>query len=103
MSDVIFITIIYLSWCSYLFNLVGQFIGVYALQDQCCRIVSALLKAFRDNPSKEIVNVLGEQLQVLIRSHKSLLSLAMLIIYLSIDSIFYVVFGVKVSGMLYAL
>ncbi|KAH9720220.1 serine/threonine-protein kinase ATM [Citrus sinensis] len=51
---------------NYLFNLVGQFIGVYALQDQCCRIVSALLKAFRDNPSKEIVNVLGEQLQFLV-------------------------------------
>lgn len=54
------------STSNYLFNLIGQFIGFYALQDQCCRIVSALLKAFRDNPSKEIFNVLGEQLQFLV-------------------------------------
>lgn len=51
-------------WCSYLFNLVSQFIGCRALQDQCCRIISALLKTFKSNPSKEIISVLGEQLQV---------------------------------------
>lgn len=50
--------------CSYLFNLVGQFIGCQALLDQCCRIISALLKTFKSKPSKEIICVLGEQLQV---------------------------------------
>ncbi|KAI9173943.1 hypothetical protein LWI28_009144 [Acer negundo] len=54
------------STSNYLFNLIGQFIGCHALQDQCCRIISALLKAFKNNPSKEIINVLGEQLQFLV-------------------------------------
>jgi ataxia telangiectasia mutated family protein len=53
-----------LNLCSYLFNLIGQFIGCLALQEQCCRIISALLKIFKSNPSKEIISVLGEQLQV---------------------------------------
>ncbi|KAF5476799.1 hypothetical protein F2P56_003496 [Juglans regia] len=51
---------------TYLFNLVGQFIGCHALQDQCCCIISTLLSTFRSNPSKEIVSVLGEQLQFLV-------------------------------------
>ncbi|XP_017973415.1 PREDICTED: serine/threonine-protein kinase ATM isoform X2 [Theobroma cacao] len=54
------------STSNYLFNLIGQFIGCHALQDQCCRIISALLKSFKSNPSKEIVGVLGEQLQFLV-------------------------------------
>ncbi|XP_022767135.1 serine/threonine-protein kinase ATM isoform X5 [Durio zibethinus] len=54
------------STSNYLFNLIGQFIGCHALQDQCCRIISALLKTFKSNPSKEIVGVLGEQLQFLV-------------------------------------
>ncbi|CAB4280796.1 unnamed protein product [Prunus armeniaca] len=54
------------STSNYLFNLVGQFIGCRALQDQCCRIISALLKTFKSNPSKEIISVLGEQLQFLV-------------------------------------
>jgi hypothetical protein len=49
---------------SYLFNLIGQFIGSHALQDQCCGIISVLLRTFKSNPSKEMISVLGEQLQV---------------------------------------
>ncbi|XP_060670261.1 serine/threonine-protein kinase ATM [Ziziphus jujuba] len=54
------------STTNYLFNMVGQFIGCYALQDQCCRIISKLLNTFKSNPSKEMINVLGEQLQFLV-------------------------------------
>ena len=50
--------------CSYLFNLVGQCFGFHALQDQCSHIISMLLESFKSNPSKEIIGVLGEQLQV---------------------------------------
>ncbi|KAJ6760715.1 SERINE/THREONINE-PROTEIN KINASE ATM [Salix purpurea] len=50
----------------YLINLIGQFIGCHALQDQCCRIISALLNTFKGNSSKDIANVLGEQLQFLV-------------------------------------
>ncbi|KAK9278063.1 hypothetical protein L1049_027621 [Liquidambar formosana] len=54
------------STSNYLFNLVGQLIGCISLQDQCCRIISKLLETFKSNPSKEIVGVLGEQLQFLV-------------------------------------
>ncbi|XP_048228650.1 serine/threonine-protein kinase ATM isoform X3 [Ricinus communis] len=54
------------STSNYLFNLVGQFIGCWALQDQCCRIISSLLETFKRNPSEDIVRVLGEQLQFLV-------------------------------------
>ncbi|XP_048138241.1 serine/threonine-protein kinase ATM isoform X2 [Rhodamnia argentea] len=54
------------STSSYLFNLVGQYIGCHALQDQCCRIIATLLKTFENDPSKEISSVLGEQLQFLV-------------------------------------
>ncbi|XP_011028561.1 PREDICTED: serine/threonine-protein kinase ATM [Populus euphratica] len=50
----------------YLINLSGQFIGCDALQDQCCRVISALLNTLKGNPSKDIANVLGEQLQFLV-------------------------------------
>jgi ataxia telangiectasia mutated family protein len=51
---------------SYIFNLVGQFIGYPSLQDQCCSIASCLLDLFKSNPAKEIVSVLGDQLQFLV-------------------------------------
>ncbi|XP_052181201.1 serine/threonine-protein kinase ATM isoform X3 [Diospyros lotus] len=51
---------------NYLFNLVGQFVGCHALQEQCCYIISTLLQTFRSNPSKETARVLGEQLQFLV-------------------------------------
>lgn len=54
------------STSNYLFNLVGQYIGCHALQDQCCRIIGTLRKAFENDPSKEITSVLGEQLQFLV-------------------------------------
>ncbi|GJU96059.1 serine/threonine-protein kinase ATM isoform X1 [Tanacetum coccineum] len=54
------------STSNYLFNLVGQFIVYGPLQDQCCQIISALLKTLKDNQSKDGINVLGEQLQFLI-------------------------------------
>ncbi|CAH2064912.1 unnamed protein product [Thlaspi arvense] len=51
---------------NYIFNLVGQFIGSPSLQDQCCSIASCLLDSFKNNPAKEIVSVLGDQLQFLV-------------------------------------
>ncbi|KAL7139007.1 hypothetical protein ABFS83_09G021400 [Erythranthe nasuta] len=51
---------------SYLLNLIGQFIGCHNLMDQCCCIISTLLKITRDNPSVETTRVLGEQLQFLV-------------------------------------
>ncbi|KAM6570000.1 hypothetical protein CsatB_017985 [Cannabis sativa] len=51
---------------NYLLNLVGQFIGCDALQDQCFHIISALLNTINYNPSKEMITVLGEQLQFLV-------------------------------------
>ncbi|KAL5723782.1 non-specific serine/threonine protein kinase [Ranunculus cassubicifolius] len=54
------------STSSYLFNLVGQFIGCHALQEQCCLILFKLLEAFDNNPTKDTINVLGEQLQFLV-------------------------------------
>nr|XP_027123123.1 serine/threonine-protein kinase ATM isoform X2 [Coffea arabica] len=50
----------------YLLNLVGQCIGRDALLNQCCRIISTLLKIYKDCPSDETTRVLGEQLQFLI-------------------------------------
>ncbi|XP_057988495.1 serine/threonine-protein kinase ATM isoform X2 [Hevea brasiliensis] len=52
------------STSNYLFSLIGLFIDCHDLQDQCCRVISALLKTFKSNPSKEVVRVLGEQLQL---------------------------------------
>ncbi|KAK9995769.1 hypothetical protein SO802_020455 [Lithocarpus litseifolius] len=54
------------STSNYLFNLIGQFINSHALQDQCCGIISALLRTFKSNPSEEMISVLGEQLQFLV-------------------------------------
>ncbi|XP_042498310.1 serine/threonine-protein kinase ATM isoform X2 [Macadamia integrifolia] len=47
----------------YLFNLVGQFVRCEPLQEQCCVILSTILEAFKSNTSKDVMNVLGEQLQ----------------------------------------
>lgn len=49
---------------SYLFNLVCQFMSSRALQDQCRRMISIMLKMFMTNPSTETTHILGEQLQV---------------------------------------
>ncbi|KAI3512910.1 hypothetical protein L1887_20232 [Cichorium endivia] len=54
------------STSNYLFTLVGQFIDYGPLQDQCCQIISALLKTLKDNQSKYGIDVLGEQLQFLV-------------------------------------
>ncbi|KAL6513039.1 hypothetical protein OROMI_034636 [Orobanche minor] len=51
---------------NYLLNLIGQFIGCHYLTDQCCYIISTLLKISKDNPSVETTRVLGEQLQYLV-------------------------------------
>lgn len=50
----------------YLFSLIGQFIGCKTLQDKCCLILSTLLEAFQNNPTKDIIHVLGQQLQFLV-------------------------------------
>ncbi|KAI3807033.1 hypothetical protein L1987_22953 [Smallanthus sonchifolius] len=54
------------STSNYLFNLLGQFIDCGPLQDQCCQIISALLKSLKINQSKDSIDVLGEQLQFLV-------------------------------------
>ncbi|KAJ1418257.1 PIK-related kinase [Sesbania bispinosa] len=55
-----------LSTSNYLFNLIGPLIGCPALQDQCCRILSALLLSFKKNLSADITRLLGEQIQFLV-------------------------------------
>ncbi|MCH88348.1 serine/threonine protein kinase ATM, partial [Trifolium medium] len=50
----------------YLFNLIGPLIGCPALQDQCCRILSALLISCKKHLSADITSMLGEQLQFLV-------------------------------------
>nr|KYP51531.1 Serine/threonine-protein kinase ATM [Cajanus cajan] len=55
-----------LSTSNYLFNLMGSLIECHALQDQCCRILSALLLHFKNNLSAEATSMLGEQLQFLV-------------------------------------
>lgn len=50
---------------SYLLNLVGQFIDQRPLLNQCCHIISMLLKIYQDCPSDDITSVLGEQFQVI--------------------------------------
>ncbi|KAH6798041.1 Serine/Threonine-kinase ATM-like protein [Perilla frutescens var. hirtella] len=51
---------------NYLLNLTGQYIDSHYLMDQCCRIISTLLKISRDNPAGQTTRVLGEQLQFLV-------------------------------------
>jgi len=53
-----------LSKCSYLLNLIGSLIDCRPLQDQCCRILSALLLHLKRNISTDVTVMLGEQLQV---------------------------------------
>ncbi|KAJ8476072.1 hypothetical protein OPV22_019799 [Ensete ventricosum] len=50
----------------YIINIVGQLIGSQPLQEQCCVILSTLLKAFKGKPTKDVYNVLGEELQFLV-------------------------------------
>ncbi|XP_064968170.1 serine/threonine-protein kinase ATM-like isoform X2 [Musa acuminata AAA Group] len=50
----------------YIINIVGQLIGSQPLQEQCCVILSTLLKAFKAKPTKDVYNVLGEELQFLV-------------------------------------
>ncbi|KAL8141962.1 hypothetical protein V2J09_014994 [Rumex salicifolius] len=54
------------STSSYLFNLVGHLISCQSLQDQCCNVISTLLKTFNSCHSKETTHILGEQLQFLV-------------------------------------
>ncbi|EXB87890.1 Serine/threonine-protein kinase ATM [Morus notabilis] len=54
------------STSNFILNSIGQYISCDALQDQCCRIISRLLKTFKSNPSKEMISVLGEQIQFLV-------------------------------------
>ncbi|KAJ0603861.1 putative non-specific serine/threonine protein kinase [Helianthus annuus] len=54
------------STSNYLFNLVGQFLDCGPLQDQCCHIISELLKTLKHSQSKDGFDVLSEQLQFLV-------------------------------------
>lgn len=49
---------------SYLLNLIGQCLDLDALLDQCCRMISSLLKIFKIKQLEGTAVVLGEQLQV---------------------------------------
>ncbi|CAA0826719.1 ataxia-telangiectasia mutated, partial [Striga hermonthica] len=51
---------------NYLLNLMGHFVDCHYLTDQCCCIISILLRISRDSPSVETTRVLGEQLQFLV-------------------------------------
>ncbi|XP_051142572.1 serine/threonine-protein kinase ATM isoform X2 [Andrographis paniculata] len=51
---------------NYLLNLICQLIDCHPLMDQCCCIISTLLKISRENPSMETTRALGEQLQFLV-------------------------------------
>ncbi|RDY13104.1 Serine/threonine-protein kinase ATM, partial [Mucuna pruriens] len=55
-----------LSTSNYLFNLIGSLIECHALQDQCCRILSALVLHFKKNLSTDVTSMLGGQLQFLV-------------------------------------
>lgn len=57
-SDIIFF------FSSYLLNLIGQCLDLDALLDQCCRMISSLLKIFKIKQLEGTTVVLGEQLQV---------------------------------------
>ncbi|KAJ3694312.1 hypothetical protein LUZ60_009792 [Juncus effusus] len=50
----------------YIVSIVGNLIAIRALQDQCCAILSKLIQVFNSNHNKEIVAVLGEQLQFVV-------------------------------------
>ncbi|MCD7455717.1 hypothetical protein HAX54_029235 [Datura stramonium] len=54
------------STASYLLNLIGQCLDLDALLDQCCRMISSLLKIFKIKQLEGTTIVLGEQLQFLI-------------------------------------
>ncbi|GER56830.1 serine/threonine-protein kinase ATM [Striga asiatica] len=54
------------STSNYLLNLTGHFVDCHYLTDQCCCIISILLRVSRDSPSVETTRVLGEQLQFLV-------------------------------------
>ncbi|XP_075107785.1 serine/threonine-protein kinase ATM isoform X5 [Nicotiana tabacum] len=54
------------STASYLLNLIGQCLDLDALLDQCCRMISSLLKIFKIKQLEGTTVVLGEQLQFLI-------------------------------------
>lgn len=53
------------STASYLLNLIGQCLDLDALLDQCCRMISLLLKIFKIKQLEGTAIVLGEQLQFL--------------------------------------
>ncbi|XP_068483746.1 serine/threonine-protein kinase ATM isoform X2 [Phaseolus vulgaris] len=55
-----------LSTSNYLLNLIGSLIDCRPLQDQCCRILSALLLHLKRNISTDVTVMLGEQLQFLV-------------------------------------
>ncbi|ONK66300.1 uncharacterized protein A4U43_C06F6270 [Asparagus officinalis] len=54
------------STSNYIFNILGQLIDKQSLQDQCCRILSTLLEVFKVDCKKDVICVLGEQLQFLV-------------------------------------
>ncbi|KAG0493501.1 hypothetical protein HPP92_004495 [Vanilla planifolia] len=49
-----------------LLSILGHYIGIQHLQDQCCNIISTMLDIFKADSATETILVLGEQLQFLV-------------------------------------
>ncbi|XP_078174265.1 serine/Threonine-kinase ATM-like protein isoform X2 [Carex rostrata] len=66
LMDVLGHRVIIPSTSYYIISIIGNFIQIGSLQDQCCIILSKLAEAFNADPTKETISVLGEQLQFLV-------------------------------------
>ncbi|KAG0491470.1 hypothetical protein HPP92_004868 [Vanilla planifolia] len=51
------------STSNYIFSILGHYIGIQHLQDQCCNIISTMLDIFKADSATETILVFGEQLQ----------------------------------------
>ncbi|KAJ1684822.1 hypothetical protein LUZ63_016212 [Rhynchospora breviuscula] len=66
LMDVLGHRVIVPSTSYYIISIIGNFIQIRPLQDQCCIILSKLTEAFNVDPSKDTISVLGKQLQFLV-------------------------------------
>ncbi|KAF3329020.1 serine/threonine-protein kinase ATM [Carex littledalei] len=66
LMDVLGHRVIVPSTSYYIISIIGNFIQIGPLQDQCCIILSKLTEAFNADPTKETISVLGGQLQFLV-------------------------------------
>ncbi|KAJ3700717.1 hypothetical protein LUZ61_004422 [Rhynchospora tenuis] len=66
LMDVLGHRVIVPSTSYYIISIIGNFIQMRPLQDQCCIILSKLTEAFNVDPTKDTISVLGKQLQFLV-------------------------------------